>query len=651
MTKGNYSKQKTEKGVGMPLGAYILDKKRIQFSISVQNVKSLNLHLFPGNDDNAEIIVNVDQRYRIGSIFSIIVTVPDSSQCGYIYEVNELYFCDPYARQLTGRENWGEFHDDTMADSKVRCKAVSVMDIPVGRKYPREIYKLSDLFIYRLHVRGFTKDSSSGVKAKGTFRGIEEKIPYLKDLGVNAVELMPCYEFDEILFEQGINPYGFSSSITMPVYHPLEEEGKWKVNYWGYTEKSNYFAPKTSYCQDKENPCREVKEMIQKLHESDIEVYMEFYFAYNTNQNLIVDCLRFWHQEYDVDGFKLNKEWIPEKLLATDPLLGQVKLFTSDWSLSYLYPDEKYPEDKFLADDNESFMISARRYLKGDEEQVQGFAENLKANPCHKGKINYLANTNSMTLMDMVSYDVKHNELNGESGRDGTDYNYSWNCGWEGKTRRKAVMELRKRQIKNALIMLFFSQGTPLMLAGDEIGNSQDGNNNPYCVDGPISWVNWNQKKKNVWLTDFVKKLAAFRKEHKILHMDEQLKTMDYISCGCPDLSFHGTQAWYPDYSNYSRELGVLLCGKYAKVGRGQFDRDIYIAFNFHWEPHEFSLPNTLKGKPWHVLIDTSSEEDTDFTNEGKLVTEKTYTIKPRTVVVFLEADTLEKNKPKKGYM
>ncbi len=626
MTKRCYNVSHFERGTGFPLGACVLERNRVQFSISLMDETDGRLHIVLANKE--EIVIPIEDKYCVGNIFSVVVELEDYTSCRYYYENSGKIMEDAYAKQVLGREKWGL----PIAKEKLSYKIIDFSNSTNHNIWKSRSF--SDTVIYRLHVRGFTKDPSSGVKARGTFRGLMEKIPYLKELGINAVELMPCYEFNEINSCMSPRHYGISSSITRPYYN---EEIKWKLNYWGYAEDNFYFAPKASYCEDPSQSCAEFKDMVDELHKNDIEVYMEFYFGYNTNQSLIADCLHFWQTVYQIDGFKVNQDWIPDKLLATDPILNQVKLFTQNWNIGEYYPDGRMPKRKHLADDNDTFMNCARRFLKGDEEQVLAFSNCMKANPEGKSVVNYLANTNSMTLMDMVSYDVKHNDANGENGMDGTNYNFSWNCGFEGKTRKKAVLELRKKQIKNAFILLFFSQGTPLLLAGDEFGNSQEGNNNPYCLDNKISWVNWNEKNKNEWMFEFVKKCIHFRKKHKILHMEEQLKAMDYISCGCPDVSFHGLQTWYPDYTNYSRILGVMLCGKYAKLDRIKFDKDFYIAYNFHWESHEFCLPNSLKGKNWTVILNTANETEQELIEGTEVVKEKSYIIPSRTVVVFME--------------
>lgn len=641
MTKGSYKKIQFDKGVGYPLGAYALDHGRIQFSISLMEEADCSLHILSGKVDRIElvdsiysshseqeIVIPIEEQYCIGDVFSVIVQLDEDREYFYYYEKSGKLITDPYARQVVGREYFGVPVEKNQIYYKVNNLEV-FCKIGGNQKI-----SFSELFIYRLHVRGFTMDSSSGVKAKGTFKGIIEKIPYLKELGINAIELMPCYEFNEINDCTMAKRYPISSSITRPFY---DEEMEWKLNYWGYSEENFYFAPKASYATEPENCCLEFKEMVDALHENDIEVYMEFYFGFNTNQSLIADCLHFWQKYYQVDGFKVNKEWIPDKLLATDPILNQAKLFTTDWNIDSYYPDGRVPKRKHLADYNDNFMVVARKFLKGDEEQVLSFSNAFRNNPEGKAIVNFISNTNSMTLMDMVSYDVKHNEENGEYNQDGTDYNFSWNCGAEGKTRKKSVLELRKKQIRNALILLYFSQGVPLLVAGDEFGNSQNGNNNPYCLDNKTTWLNWNDRKKNNWIFEYTKRCITFRKQHRILHREEQLKGMDYISCGCPDLSFHGLRTWYPDYTNYSRMLGILLCGRYVKISRTEFDKDIYIAYNFHWEEHEFSLPNPSKGKQWSVVVNTEHEFEDELKDGYRIVKEKVFRIPARTVIVFME--------------
>ena len=621
----------------LPLGVRML-QNTVYFSVAVPNEDECRLNLYKKGEDHLFDCITISKTYRTGNIFAIAIEDFDFTEFEYMYEVKGKEFVDPYAKVITGNSTWGKL---LSKEEKKQIRGGFVFETFDWEGDKPLCTPFKDLILYRLHLRGFTKHSSSKVKNKGTFRGLEEKISYLKDLGVNALELMPIYNFNEII-EQ--HPLGMSDSrfinYTTSKEKDENKELPFKVNYWGYSKESYYFAPKASYASDTHNPVRELKNLVKKLHENQMEVIMEMSFAPGTNQSLIMECLRHWVLEYHIDGFRFNNEVVPAQLIATDPLLSHVKLLAANWNVNDIYQDLVIPKYKNLAEYNDGYMNDLRRYLKGDEELVSRVGYVMKRNPSKSGVINYITNTNGFTLMDLYSYDIKHNEKNGEDSRDGSEYNYSWNCGVEGKTRRKKIVELRRKQIKNALLVLFLSQGTPLLLAGDEFGNSQDGNNNAYCQDNEISWLNWGLLKTNADILEYVKKLIKLRKAHRILHMEDEFRVMDYISCGCPDISFHGTKAWYPDYSNYSRVLGIMLCGQYAKLDRVKNDDYFYFAYNMHWETHEFDLPNLPADISWSVLVDTNEPAGEEFAQESKnqssLINQKEYVVKPRSVVVFI---------------
>ena len=265
------------------------------------------------------------------------------------------------------------------------------------------------------------------------------------------------------------------------------------------------------------------------------------YFSGKEVPGFVLETVRFWVREYHVDGIHLTG-YAPTVLLAKDPYLADTKL----WALSWEAEKPAAGEKKHLGEYNDGFLIDMRRALKGDEEQMSSLIYRNRRNPAETGVLNFMAGTNGFTMMDMVSYDQKHNEANGENNRDGSDYNYSWNCGAEGHVRKKKIQELRSRQLRNAMLLLFLSQGTPVLLAGDEFGNSQNGNNNAYCQDNEISWLNWNLNKWDQALLDFVKHVIAFRKAHPVFHMKQEPRVMDYLACGHPDISYHGVNAWQP---------------------------------------------------------------------------------------------------------
>lgn len=633
---------KVKRGNGMPLGVHRIGKRQWQFSVAMEHGKETSLELFRTGDKTCSYSLVLGKEYLVGGVFSVILTLPqDISE--YCYKTNGEKMLDPYAIQLTGREQFGE----SKANKEVHCLITeNIRHISEPLSVP-----FHELILYRLHVRGFTKHSSSKVKNPGTFKGIEEKIPYMKQLGINGVVLLPCYEFDERMDEEELGKYRSNFlDYTKPITEKQDKEQEWpKINFWGYTKRANYFAPKASYAANPLQPISEMKQMVKKLHDNGIAVFMEMFFSEGTNQTLILECLRYWVRMFAIDGFKINTEVVNGTLIAQDPYLSRTKFLATYWNTGEFYHQYEKIDEKILAEYNDGFMVDCRRFLKSDEGQVNGFVNRMRKNPSQQTVINYITNTNGFTLMDLVSYDIKHNEANGEQGMDGTEYNYSWNCGWEGPTRKKQIAQLRLRQIKNALSFLLLSQGVPMLLAGDEFGNTQKGNNNAYCQDNEIGWVTWNKRVMNQRILAFCKKLIALRKAHPVFSPKEELRGMDYIACGSPDISFHGTKPWYPDLSNYSRVIGIMLCGKYAPLTIRKSDKSFYMAFNMHWEAHRFELPVLPKGKKWKVIIDTyqlnldfeqTEKEKNNVPNKKGKSGETAlleYMVNPRTVVVFEE--------------
>lgn len=604
--------QRIKRGMPFPLGVSQTDEG-VQFVLHAVHAKSCNLLLFESGEKEVKTRIDLKE-YQIGNVYSICFEKKkqtDFEGMEYLYEVNGISQIDPYATKLTGRTDWGVMLEENMQRGVIYNPSFD------WEGDTQLLINYSDLYVYELHVRGFTKHISSKVAHKGTFAGVKEKIPYIKKLGVNALLLLPCYDFEECIKEEELG-----------MYEAKEEQ---KINYWGYAKSAYYFAPKASYAADKNHPQFEMKDMVKALHREKIEAIMDMYFPEGTDITLIIDCLRFWYLSYHIDGFRFNDNVVPIEMIAKDPILGAAKLLSTYWKEEDHQADTKEGGKRFVAEYNDGFLTDARRFLKSDEGQVRSFMHRFKKNPDNIAVINYLTSVNGFTLMDLVSYDIKHNEDNGEQGRDGTDYNYSWNCGKEGETKSKKVLNLRKKQIKNALLMLFFSQGTPMLLSGDEFGNSQNGNNNPYCQDNAITWLNWKNLEKHKELFLFVKELIAFRKAHPIFHVEKELTGMDYKRSGNPDISFHGTKAWYIDDSNYSRLLSVLLNGEYQTLSDGSKEDSFYIAFNMHWEAHTFDLPKLTRGKQWKLKWDTSKSK----LEEEVLEDQRRYLVKPRSVVVL----------------
>ncbi len=572
----------------------------------VSQEEKIALNLYHKGAQEPYRVFELDEHYKFGDIFAIRISGLDFDKLEYNYTIAGRNVLDPYCKQICDTYEFGK----SIRESNYRSKVSIDYFEWDGDVCPKTSY--SDTIIYKLHVRGFTKRASSKVKNKGTYQGVIEKIPYFRELGITAVELMPVFEFEEV--------QKWTENDKNSLYNP---QFNGKVNYWGFC-RGMYFAPKSAYasCGHKNGDYTiEFKQMVKALHSENIEVIVEMFFPYDTGVNLIRDCIRYWIVEYHIDGFHLNCSNTALEVLANDPLLSRVKMFTDYWDKTAGKKTYKH-----LANYNQGFMNCARKLLKGDENQLSEFVMRLKSNDADYGTINFLANNNGFTLMDTVSYDRKHNEVNGENNHDGEDFNNSWNCGMEGKCRKKKIIELRKKQIFNAFIMLFLSQGTPLIMAGDEFGNSQQGNNNPYCQDNEITWLNWKNLDNHKDIFEFVKMLISFRKRHGILHMETALRDMDYKAIGYPDVSYHSDNAWYESFENYNRHFGIMYCGEYAEPE----DDYIYVAYNLHWEKHRLALPTLPENFKWQI-------EFTSAGNSGAALTdERTVEVNERSIAVLL---------------
>lgn len=624
-----------EKGTGIPAGIQIEPNSYVQFSVVMPGADEVILHIFDKGHKKPKYSVVMNRQYKTGSVFSMRVFLEAGRQYEYCYQEKENFFVDSYAPLVTGRKKWGDFgHRKEMRGS---FRLLTDVDSRENMEDARKPIPMDELMIYRLHVRGFTKHRSSGVSARGTFQGLKEKILYLKELGVNAVELMPCYEFEECIPEK--TDHRFEEKYRYEERRKrdgLTEKRKNRINYWGYTSDAFYFAPKASYAAEPDEADVEFRSMVSAFHANGMEVYMDMYFKEGELPWLMVQCLRYWNQKYAIDGFHLSNNEGNIEGVVRDPLLSGVKLFRSNWTVS---KEEALAEGKHLGEYHDGFLYDIRRFLKGDDGQIANCIFRMKNNPYTRGVVNYLANSNGFTLMDAFSYDWKHNEANGEDGQDGSSYNASWNCGVEGRTRKRQVLSLRRKQIRNAFLLLMTSQGIPLILAGDEFGNSQRGNNNAYCQDNEISWIDWRLREKEAGIFDFVKKLIAFRRENHLLHMKEEYKGMDFLNCGCPDFSVHGIHAWYADKRDFSRVVAFMYCGRYDNESR-----DIYLAFNMHWEPHDFDIPMNLWNAGWKKVFDTSKEAEEVKTEE---IIGRSISLEARSAVLLV-AEPIKKEKKKR---
>lgn len=561
---------RTDKGRIYPLGALVLENG-VNFSVAVEQGKKCELLLYKAGGKSPFWNIEMKEEPNHGMLRAIQVEGLKPEEWEYNFRIDGAECLDPYVRAVSGKKNWGE----PLEEGKVPRGRIVVDDYDWEGDAPLQI-PYEEVVAYSLHVRGFTKHSSSKVKNKGTFSGVIEKIPYMRHLGINQIHLMPIYEF--------------------------EENGKYK-NYWGYGE-AYWFAPKASYAKSHDQ-VKELKDMVKSCHRSGIEVILNLPFTAEVSHSNIVECIHYYMLEFHVDGFIVNPCCTPFEELRKDPLLSNTKILRQ----------------------KDDFQDIMRRFLKGDEGMIDGVMWWLRHTTGKDGVFNYITSHTGFTLNDLVSYDRKHNELNGEKNQDGPDYNYSWNCGAEGPSRKKAVVELRKNQIKNACMLLLFAQGMPCIHAGDEFLNSQKGNNNVYCQDNETGWLNWSKEGEEYWLFRFVRDLIAFRRKHPVLHCKEELAGIDRVASGVPDISYHGESAWQVPSEVSSRQLGIYYYGEAFE------DVSCFVAYNMHWLAHSFALPALTKKKKWYLAVST---QDGVLEEEILLENQKEVIVDERTICIFI---------------
>ena len=666
-------------GSALPFGASILSQG-INFSLFSKNAREIHLLLFESGVEEPVLEIPFDPDLnRTGDVWHIFIkNLPRDVRYGYRVEgpyspKDGHYFnktnilIDPYAKALTGGAVW----DEPIVRKGVNGKSEGYLrrsfipyeefdwmcDRPINRP-------LKDTIIYELHVRGFTVDKSSDVKNPGTFEGIIEKIPYLKDLGITAVELMPINEFDEQI-----------NIFTSPDGIELKQ-------YWGYNSIA-FFAPKASYTAGAITGSQniEFKKMVRELHKAGIEIILDVVFNHtgeggvdsptssfrglensiyyildengdyknysgcgntmNCNhpvvRQLIIDCLRYWVSEMHVDGFRFDLASIlgrdqygnvlknPPVLeeIAHDPILAGTKIIAEAWDAAGLYQVGSFPAWGRWAEWNGKYRDDVRRFLLGNENIISDFATRFSGssdlyhvsgrNPYHS--INFITSHDGFTLYDLVSYNKKHNKVNGENNKDGDNNNYSYNWGKEGPVTDKKIEKKRDRQLRNYIVTLLLSQGTPMLLAGDEFKRTQAGNNNAYSQDNEISWINWQLLKKNADFFRFCKGIIAFRKKHSVLRRDYFFSGKDQTGNGISDVSWHGKKPFKPDFGEKSKILGVLIDGSESESE--EIDDDIFIFFNMGKEIVSFEVPELPTGKKWYLKVNTANESPSDFIDDG----------------------------------
>ena len=660
----------------------------VSFTINSHGATRCTLLLFKPQAPKPYARIPFPDSYRIGDTYSMLVfdIKPDEFEYAFSFDGpyepakgllfnEENVLLDPYSRAVTGQRKWGE-KPEGGKDFEYRARVVKSSFDWVNIKQLEQPFE--DLVIYETHVRGYTKDKSSGVSAPGTFAGLKDKIPYLKDLGINAVELMPIFEFDEME----------SARVV---------DGVQLYNYWGYNTVS-FFAPNTSYAFNEEHNHEgdELKSLIKALKENGIEVILDVVFNHTAEGNemgpcfsfkgidnnvyymltpdahyynfsgcgnvmncnhpvvrsFIIDCLRHWAIEYRVDGFRFDLASIlgrdqngapmanPPILesLAFDPVLGKMKLIAEAWDAGGLYQVGSFPSWNRWAEWNGRYRDDMRSFLKGDDGMAGNAITRITGSRDlyspesrgHKASVNFLTCHDGFTLYDLYSYNEKHNEKNGWNNTDGDNNGHSWNCGAEGETDDPNVNGLRRRLIKNAFAALLCSRGPAMFFAGDEFCNTQFGNNNAYCQDNIISWLDWGRLEEFKEIHDFVRHMIQFRKEHPILR-----KMTKPSSCQFPEISVHNGTPFNASTDYKTKLIGIMYAGRNEEDTE---DDIVFYCMNAYWEPLVMQLPVLPNGKHWHVDTNTNAEyfDGEDFTEKTELLGVNTIRVPARTTIILV---------------
>lgn len=660
----------------------------VSFTINSHGATRCTLLLFKPQAPKPYARIPFPDSYRIGDTYSMLVfdIKPDEFEYAFSFDGpyepakgllfnEENVLLDPYSRAVTGQRKWGE-KPEGGKDFEYRARVVK-SNFDWGNIKQLE-QPFEELVIYETHVRGYTKDKSSGVSAPGTFAGLKDKIPYLKDLGINAVELMPIFEFDEME----------SARVV---------DGVQLYNYWGYNTVS-FFAPNTSYAFNEEHNHEgdELKSLIKALKENGIEVILDVVFNHTAEGNemgpcfsfkgidnnvyymltpdahyynfsgcgnvmncnhpvvrsFIIDCLRHWAIEYRVDGFRFDLASIlgrdqngapmanPPILesLAFDPVLGKMKLIAEAWDAGGLYQVGSFPSWNRWAEWNGRYRDDMRSFLKGDDGMAGNAITRITGSRDlyspesrgHKASVNFLTCHDGFTLYDLYSYNEKHNEKNGWNNTDGDNNGHSWNCGAEGETDDPNVNGLRRRLIKNAFAALLCSRGPAMFFAGDEFCNTQFGNNNAYCQDNIISWLDWSRLEEFKEIHDFVRHMIQFRKEHPILR-----KMTKPSSCQFPEISVHNGTPFNASTDYKTKLIGIMYAGRNEEDTE---DDIVFYCMNAYWEPLVMQLPVLPNGKHWHVDTNTNAEyfDGEDFTAKTELLGVNTIRVPARTTIILV---------------
>ncbi len=615
-------KFKMKKGDFSHLGA-VRGKTGMNFCMVCRKESDFDILIYERNHTECMEEISVPKEFSKGNLRAVQIEGLDPAEYDYNFRIDGETITDPYARRIVGREKWAD--TGRSQEQTLRCRYEKNRFLWRGEcevDIPRK-----DMVIYKLHVRGFTKGLPERIKDRGTFRGLTKKLSYLQSLGVTSIELMPVYEFEEIIYREAkeLPEYTRWKSKKGDKIQKPKKKLSYKINYWGYGE-GMYFAPKASYAAG-EMPDAELKECILSMHKRGMECILEMDFPKPMPKEMILEVLKYWVQEYHVDGFHLQGDDIPIELLLENPYLGRVKIFYKGITEEMIPDVEKEYPRAFLYTDE--FLYPSRKLASGVNGSVRELADQMRKQNAKLGYVNYFADNNGFTLRDLFSYGQKHNEANEENNMDGPVWNCSINCGVEGETTSRNVQKIRIRRMKNMAAMLFLAQGVPMLMSGDEDCNSQKGNNNAYCQDNEIGWKDWNSTGQAKEFLKYIKKLAAFRKEHEILRMEQPMQLADTKSCGCPDLSYHEEAAWITPGIFDRGSLGILYCGRYA----GEKE-DVYIGFNFSDLHKKLAIPAKPGKRKWYLCMDTALKQT--FLAEPEELKETSYILEAQSVCIII---------------
>jgi len=702
-------------GKPMPLGAAVTEGG-VNFAVFSRNAVSITLILFESTQpDSRYVEIPLDKMgCKTGDIWHCTVKGLTAGAC-YLYRADGPYdpekgqrfnrrkaLLDPYAKALSSLDKWDmrkcEGFDARFDDLAIsveenisgvpRCIVVNDNDFDWQGDMPLN-YPLRFSVLYETHVKGLTAHPNSGVQHPGTYLGVIEKIPYLKELDITSMEVLPIQEFYEHEYPR-INP----------------RTGKTLVNYWGYSTVA-FFAPKESYAANR-SPGAQVNEfklMVRELHKAGIEVILDIVFNHTGEGNergptfsfrgldnsiyyildehkryyrnysgcgntvncnhpvvrsFIIDCLHYWVIEMHVDGFRFDLGSIlgrdqdgnlmesPPMLerIAEDPVLRSTKIIAEAWDAGGAYQVGGFPGGRW-AEWNDRYRDDVRRYWRGDPKETRHLATRLSGSsdlylrdgrkPFHS--INFITSHDGFTLNDLVSYNGKHNEDNGEENRDGTENNNSYNYGSEGLTDDPVLSTIREQQLKNFFGTIMVSLGTPMILGGDEIARTQRGNNNAYCHDDEISWYDWSLFEKNKGLFRFVKMMIAFRLKHPGFMRPEFYTGRGGSYNAIPDINWYNEKGVSPDWEKIGYSFALQINGRRADVTRDKDDSDFYIMFNAGLDQVIFSIPPVVDRKSWFRVVDTSIRSPNDILpagDEKKLAPPSKYKVNARSMAILI---------------